>query len=143
MFKEISINRTVCYGTCPVYTAVINDRGEVHWQGEAFVYHIGEARYKVSKSNLDRIRELLEKFDYRSFIYPKPDIFATDMPLCITKVMFEDGFINEIHHNHGDGELDHSRKHSLKNLKTFEDTLEQLLGLKEFIGDPKEHSFVF
>ncbi|GAB3804528.1 DUF6438 domain-containing protein [Virgibacillus kimchii] len=137
MFTKIFISRTPCYGECPVYDVIVNSNGKVSWNGLDFVYYAGVAEFNITKSKIQKIKRLLEAFDYRSFTYPEPDMFATDQPSCITKVVFADGFINEIDHNLGDAQsYDTESKHSLKNLEKFEKKLEQILGLRKYIKHP-------
>ncbi|WP_163971087.1 DUF6438 domain-containing protein [Oceanobacillus halotolerans] len=134
MFIELFISRTPCYGECPVYDVVVNNKGDVQWQGHEFVYHVGEAEWKVSKNKINDIERLLEAFDYRSFTYPEPDMFATDLPSCITKVVFDDGFVKEVNHDLGDDQSFYNNgKDSLHNLEKFENKLEQILGLQKVI----------
>ncbi|WP_458413042.1 DUF6438 domain-containing protein [Schinkia sp. CFF1] len=134
MFERIFLSRTPCYGTCPVYEVEILQDGTAKWLGHMHVFHMGEEEFKVSKSKIKKLEALLEEFDFRSFIYPKPDIFATDHPSCIIHVMYRDGFIKEVDHYLGDMETNtEERKHSLHNLDKFERKIEQIIGLRNYI----------
>lgn len=49
MFEYIKLRRTMCYGTCPVYSVVVDKEGDVNYNGEMFVYKNGEHNWKISK----------------------------------------------------------------------------------------------
>ncbi|GGM26199.1 hypothetical protein GCM10011351_09800 [Paraliobacillus quinghaiensis] len=137
MFTEIFISRTPCMGDCPEYQVIVNNIGNVQWNGQWSVYHLGKADFNITKSKIKKIEMLLKEFDYRSFTYPEPDMFATDQPSCITKVIFDDGFVKEIDHYLGDTQsYDKESKHSIANLEKFEKKLEQILGLRKYIKHP-------
>jgi hypothetical protein len=51
MFEYIKLQRTMCYGTCPVYSVTVDKEGNVNYYGEMFVYKRGEhyGRYQRKK----------------------------------------------------------------------------------------------
>lgn len=137
MFTTIFLSRTVCYGTCPVYDVEVTNDGTVKWNGHMHVACFGEEEFKITKNKIKKIETLLEEFDYRSFNYPEPDVFATDHPSCITRVEFSDGYVKEIDHYLGDTESNiKKQKHTLHNLEKFERKLEQIIGLRKYIHHP-------
>jgi hypothetical protein len=137
MFEKVFISRTPCYGTCPVYDVEIHHYGTVKWNGHIHIFNMGEEEFKISNSKIKKIEALLEEFDYRSFTYPEPDLFATDHPSCITRVEFADGFVKEVEHYLGDMKTDiEDHKHSLHNLDKFEKKIEQIIGIRRFIQHP-------
>ncbi|MCK9401477.1 MAG: DUF6438 domain-containing protein [Bacteroidales bacterium] len=46
-FQTITLKRTMCYGTCPVYDMEISANGEVNYNGEAFVEKMGHHRWSI------------------------------------------------------------------------------------------------
>jgi hypothetical protein len=56
---QITMERTSCYGTCPVYTLMIKGDGTVTYEGRDFVKVKGK---QVSHISQDKVRELVEKF---------------------------------------------------------------------------------
>lgn len=135
MFKKIEFARTPCYGTCPVFKVEVNYDGSVKWNGQMYVYALGEEEFKISNKKIARIEALLKEFDFRSFTYPEPDSYATDHPSCITRVEYADGYVKEVDHYLGDFEIPLiDEKHTLDNLEKLEKKLEQLLGLRKYIN---------
>jgi hypothetical protein len=61
---EISLERTICFGSCPVYTVNITGAGDVTYQGKQFVKVTGRKRYKIDQSE---VRGLIEKFYSSNF----------------------------------------------------------------------------
>ncbi len=55
MFEYIKLQRTVCYGTCPVYSVIVDNEGNVSYHGEMFVYKSGEHHWKVSKKKVEGV----------------------------------------------------------------------------------------
>ena len=44
---RITMQRTPCFGTCPVYTVTVTGRGDVQFMGTQFVSKEGESRKQV------------------------------------------------------------------------------------------------
>lgn len=61
---EISLQRTICFGTCPAYMVRITGDGEVIYTGERFVNVTGEQRARIPREDVQR---LLERFDAVGF----------------------------------------------------------------------------
>ncbi|UPM53656.1 DUF6438 domain-containing protein [Gottfriedia acidiceleris] len=137
MFTTIFLSRTMCYGTCPVYDVEVKNDGTVKWNGQMYVARLGEEEFMITKNKIKKLEMLLEEFDYQSFSYPEPDVFATDHPTCITRVEFSDGYVKEVDHYLGDMESNNTEhKHSLHNLEMFERKLEKIIGLRKYIHLP-------
>ncbi|MDT8862964.1 DUF6438 domain-containing protein [Alkalihalobacillus sp. MEB130] len=137
MFKKIFFSRTPCYGDCPVFDVEVHHDGTVKWRGEMYVASLGEFEFKITNNKIKKVEALLEEFDFRSFTYPEPDVFATDQPSCVTRVIFQDEFDKEVDHYLGeDATYLFDEKHSLHGLEKFENKLEQILGLRKYIKHP-------
>lgn len=137
MFTTIFLSRTMCFGTCPVYDVEVKNDGTVKWNGHMHVACLGEEEFLITKNKIKKLEILLNEFDYRSFSYPEPDVFATDHPSCITRVEFSDGYVKEVVHYLGDMESNITEhKHSLHNLEKFEKKLEQIISLRKYIHHP-------
>lgn len=77
---EISLERTACFGFCPVYTVTINGEGEVVYQGRAFVNVVGERRATISR---EAVQQLLARFDEIHFEQLRDEYInhgITDLP---------------------------------------------------------------
>ena len=60
----ISLQRTPCYGTCPIYKMEIFSDGSAFYHGERFVEKMGNYEFSVSKETLNYI---LKKADEIGF----------------------------------------------------------------------------
>lgn len=53
----ISLERTACYGTCPIYKMEVFSDGSAFYHGERFVDHLGNYEFLVSKNTINYILE--------------------------------------------------------------------------------------
>lgn len=58
---RVKLERTACFGFCPVYSIVIHGDGRVDWAGQANVLAIGHRRGRVSRAELDALVRLLDR----------------------------------------------------------------------------------
>src|SRR4051812_50068887 len=63
----ITIERTRCYGDCPVYSAQIYADGAVVYTGKMFVKETGERRFKIPQEKVQELIKEFERVDYFSF----------------------------------------------------------------------------
>lgn len=60
----ITLERTACYGTCPVYKLTIYDDGTVEYEGLEFVKKTGKAQGQITKDALEDLIREFERIDY-------------------------------------------------------------------------------
>ena len=79
----ISLERTPCYGTCPIYKMKIFSDGSAFYHGERFVEKIGNYEFSVRKETVNYI---LKKADEIGFFELEDKYTAniTDLPKTIT-----------------------------------------------------------
>ncbi|MFM1875753.1 MAG: hypothetical protein RL266_1490 [Bacteroidota bacterium] len=115
-----TIQRTACYGQCPIYKATFMDNGEVIYVGKMFVEKIGTYKGLLSAQDVVEITNKITEYEYYALdsLYPTP---ITDFPSCITEVNLN-------------GELKRviNRRNPPDNLKAFEKFLDSLLLKPEF-----------
>lgn len=137
MFKEISISRTSCTGSSPIYQSTIQSDGSVFWNGEKNVSYLGEHRFTISSQRLKKLEDLLLSFDYKNFIYHSSREIIPDSPTCVTRVVYKHGETKTVVHDMGDVDgIIENKKHTLKKLDQFERDLERITGLKPLIKQP-------
>jgi hypothetical protein len=80
-----SIERTSCFGSCPIYKATFFDNGEVTYVGKNFVENIGTYTTLVSAEDLEGIVQMAKDVNYFALedAYPTP---IADFPKTITSV---------------------------------------------------------
>lgn len=127
MFEYIKLQRTMCFGTCPVYSVIVDKEGNVNYYGEMFVYKSGEHHWKISMRKVKQLNDLIEDFGFKSFIYEPGDEFITDQPSCITTIKYSDGETKEINHYYGHVLIDDS-------LTEFEKNIERIIGTKKYVN---------
>ena len=115
-----SINRTACYGRCPMYKATFFDNGEVEYIGRRFVENIGTYKTLISEEEVLTIKAKITEYDYFSLdsLYPTP---VSDFPSCITEAQLN-----------GQRKKVIDRRDPPGNLKYFEKFLDSLLENREW-----------
>jgi hypothetical protein len=104
----ITLERTACFGSCPVYTISVSPSGEVLYEGQAHVRKVGTATSKMPKERVDALLSELERGGYFTFSerYTSPERacgrYATDSPTTITSVTLR-GRTKRITHDYGCG----------------------------------------
>lgn len=58
---SLTIQRTACFGTCPIFVMTVNNKGEVDYQGERFVKNVGHFRKSLDQTKFKSIVEQMQK----------------------------------------------------------------------------------
>jgi hypothetical protein len=102
----IKLERTPCFGRCPVYRVAISASGRVSFVGKNFVVQQGEASGQTPKEKLDSLLEEIERQGFFEFAdryvagAPACGPYATDAPSAITEVTHA-GRHKRIEHDYG------------------------------------------
>ena len=67
MYPIITIEKTICFGTCPAYLFKAYPDGSVTYTGKDYVELVGEYKASISKEELANIKTLFDEADYFSF----------------------------------------------------------------------------
>ena len=123
----ITIEREVCFGSCPAYTARVSDDGTVGYKGIDFVKVKGKKRYKIPK---DKVQELVKAFEQINYFTLKDKYEAdengmsyTDLPTTTTSITVNGKYKKVVNYYGAPKELDE-----------LENKIDEILGLKKFIG---------
>jgi hypothetical protein len=106
--SAISLERTPCFGKCPVYRIAVSPTGTVTYEGKAHVRHLGVATAQIPAEQVDALLSDLDKAGYFSFASrytsgePSCGRYATDSPSAITSVQLR-GRTKRIEHDYGCG----------------------------------------
>lgn len=102
----ITLERTSCYGTCPVYKLTIYDDGTVEYEGLEFVKKTGKAQGQITKDALEDLIREFEEIDY----FKLDDNYGgqgkncpelwTDHPTVVTSLNWKDRK-KSVSHYHG------------------------------------------
>jgi hypothetical protein len=104
----ITLERTACFGSCPVYTISVSPAGDVKYEGRSHVRKMGAATGKVPRERVNALLSELERGGYFTFAAryasPEPSCgrYATDSPSVITSVTLR-GHTKQITHDYGCG----------------------------------------
>jgi len=81
---EVTLERTACYGTCPIYKITLQSDGTIIYEGKRFVEMMGT--YKGTAYGFDRLAKLILAQNYFNLKdeYTRP---ITDNPSAITSVV--------------------------------------------------------
>jgi hypothetical protein len=125
-----SLERTACFGTCPVYKLTIRADGRVDYHGEHFVKRKGDATGQLKPAQLAALRNAFARADYGKLADTYDHVSVTDAPSAITS--FTDGAVTKtIRHYLGD-------ETAPAELEKLEDRIDQLVGIAQWIGTDKE-----
>ena len=129
----ITLERTVCFGSCPIYKLAIFSDGTVRYEGIKYVKRVGKARGRISRRQLDQLIENFTKLDYFNLddSYTPgnkgcPQV-ATDMPSAITSLTWH-GKCKTINHYHGCRGPD-----ALERLTQLEDKIDEAVKINKWI----------
>ena len=123
---SIVMERSACFGRCPVYRLELNDSGKVVYQGRGFVKERGPREASVSVEDVQALAKEIESAGYFTLRdnYP-PD--ATDHATVVTVVTI-DRKTKRIEHNLGS----RSAPAALEELYR---RIDEVAGAKEWVGD--------
>jgi hypothetical protein len=129
----ITLERTPCFGSCPVYKVTITSEGSVTFVGDRFTKTMGTAKGKITPDAFRQLAAEFEKINYFSL----PDRFeggtpecpqvVTDMPGASTAIRFR-GRSKGVYHYDGCG-----NSGVLKSLSALEDKIDQVAGTEKWV----------
>src|SRR3954469_345953 len=79
----VSLERTACYGRCPIYKVTVLRDGTVEWQGEQFVKTRGKATAKLSPATMAQLAEAFKAADFFALHDKYDNREMTDQPSAI------------------------------------------------------------
>ncbi|MBI1257727.1 MAG: hypothetical protein GC204_09675 [Chloroflexi bacterium] len=97
----ITLERTACFGTCPVYTVTIYTDGRVVYNGEQFVDVKGEQTSSIDPATVEQLIAGFEAVGYFDWNDSYTDMYITDQPYITTTVR-RDGVTKQIDRYAGD-----------------------------------------
>jgi hypothetical protein len=102
----VTLERTACFGRCPVYRITASSSGAVSYQGTAHVPHLGGATAEVPAERVSTLLKELDEAGYFSFAdrYTSSEAscgrYATDLPTVITSATLN-GRTKRVEHDQG------------------------------------------
>jgi Domain of unknown function (DUF6438) len=102
----LTLERTACFGACPVYRLSVTPDGKISYEGKAHVRHLGPASASIPSERLDSLLSELELAGYFSFAAryapadPACGRYSTDSPSAITSIRVGER-VKRIEHDYG------------------------------------------
>ncbi len=117
-YVMVYMSRSYCYGKCPVYRVEIFTDGTIDYIGEANVPRIGHFRARLSREEVDALRQKIHEVGFWDFApsYPDDGTIITDLPTTTIQVRIGD-MMKKVLDKHG----------APRALKEFEVYVERLL----------------
>lgn len=126
-FKTIQLERTMCFGECPVYKVEILSDGTVHYKGDMFVEKTGKHSWQIDAATIEKLNNGLKYYRYFDIRKVKPTFVAKDNPSCLLTVTLQDGTSKKTNNDHGENSYP-------EELFKLEDKIDKLIGIESYIG---------
>lgn len=97
----ITLERTACFGTCPVYTLTIYRDGRVVYNGLDFVEVTGEQTVQIDPKQVQELMDFMVNSGYLDLNDAYTDYNITDLPYATTSLTVN-GSVKQIEHYYGD-----------------------------------------
>lgn len=122
----ITLERTVCFGTCPAYLLTIRGDGTVFFEGRQFVKSMGLFSTKIDPQ---QVKDLVAEFERIHYFYiPNfTDYDVTDAPSANTSITLH-GITKTVDHYYGDRDAPQA-------LFELEAKIDEVANSKQWIGE--------
>lgn len=98
---SVSLQRGICFGTCPVYSLTIFANGSVVYEGKEFVKELGIRNGTLNTSTVDELFNMIESSGFFDLADSYSAYDITDMPSA-TITLITGGKVKRVEHYHGD-----------------------------------------
>lgn len=129
----ITLERSVCFGTCPSYIVTVSSDGKVTWDGRDFVKTTGKATAQIQPDDFDKLVKEFEKIQfatlddkYQPGTRGCPES-ATDNPSAQTSIRMN-GKTKSVLHYYGCRDSD-----VLRRLTALERNIDEVAGTERWI----------
>ena len=120
------MERTACFGFCPVYTLTIYGDGTVIYNGEEFVAIKDKVEATITSEKIEQLVLEFEATDYYSLDDNYIERTITDAQTFVTSITI-DGKTKVIEHYHGDF-------NAPENLTALENKIDEIVNSKQWIN---------
>jgi hypothetical protein len=122
-----TLQRTACYGRCPIYVVTVYRDGAVEFVGEEYVKTKGNATGHITLAQVDAIEDLFVNNHYTTLRDSYEELQVTDMPSAKSSYRSLDGHVKRVGHYHGD-------RDAPPILATIEEGLDTLVNIDQWVG---------
>jgi len=121
----ITLERTACFGFCPVYKITVHGDGTVMYEGKDFVETQGKTETTIDQAKIKQLISEFEEIDYFSFNGEYTERTITDASSAITSISIN-GNTKTVEHYHGDF-------NAPEELTELEDRIDEIVNSKQWI----------
>jgi len=122
-----TLERTGCYGECPVYRLTVNSDGSVVYVGTRWVKLVGRQVYKISEAQVAELQAAFERANF-SQLHDYDKVESTDDDWAHISYRRGGGF-KRVRHYHGDNAAPPA-------LGALEDEFDRIVDSGRFVGVP-------
>lgn len=130
---EITLERSICFGTCPSYSLVVDNNGHIFYEGRKYTSIQGQHEAQMSQEDYQQLLHAFETYNFNQLVaeyhYAANPIctedafenvfgYMTDAPTVYIGIMVN-GRLTEIDHYHGD-------MYAPSKLRELEDLIDEL-----------------
>jgi hypothetical protein len=139
----ITLERTVCFGTCPDYKIIIHGDGRLVYEGRRFVKTVGAVESTVTQEQLRQLVAEFEKADYFSLCDEYPSSCDrcptdwTDNPSANTSIQIN-GKKKSIRHYYGCQEKSEHYAVYPQKLYQLESRIDEIVGSARWVAGKTE-----
>jgi len=126
----ITLERTECFGSCPVYRLTVLGDGAVIYEGIRFAQVQGTMQTTISEDKIRQLVSEFQKIDYFSLRDSYEERNVTDMPSAFTSLTIN-GDKKTVRHYHGD-------LGAPKELTELENKIDEIVNSNQWIKSPLE-----
>jgi hypothetical protein len=126
-----TLERTACFGFCPIYKVTIFRDRVVEYEGEKFVKTVGRATGRLTTGQLAQLEELFRKNGYLQLENSYERSNFTDLPSAFTSYSPAGGRTKTIRHYFGD-------RSAPEALTRVEEGIDRIVNIEQWIGTPEE-----
>ncbi|MBK7987178.1 MAG: hypothetical protein IPK11_09765 [Ignavibacteria bacterium] len=127
---RIILQRTPCFGTCPIYTVTVTGRGDVQFIGTQYVYKEGEARKQISVDSVRTLIRMFKDIQFSNLNDEYEDRAMSDAPSAIVTYATKDRS-KTVKHYLGD-------MSAPEQLKKLEQAIDRIAKVHEWVNPPRE-----
>ena len=123
---KVTLERTECFGTCPVYKLTVYGDGRVVYKGIRFVKVAGIIKTAIGEDKIKQLVSEFKRIDYFSLDSSYEGSNVTDMPSAITSYTVN-GKTKTVRHYYGDFSAP-------KQLTQLENRIDEIVGSEQWVN---------
>ncbi|MEO8904428.1 MAG: DUF6438 domain-containing protein [Polyangiaceae bacterium] len=126
-----TLERTGCYGECPVYRLTVSNDGSVVYVGTRWVKALGRQQYKITDTQLAELRAAFQRANFAQ-LRDYDHVENTDDDWALVS-FYRGATAKHVRHYHGDNSAPLA-------LSVLEDEFDRIVSSGRFVGMPSANS---